>query len=698
MKPSVRFASLATLTAALLFGAVSGYFASKRPVRSGTITLSTLTAPVSVRYDDFGVPHITARNETDLYRALGYVHAQDRLFQMELARRLARGELAEVLGVSLVDTDRLFRTLRIRDWADAQAAQLNLQSPAAQSLTAYLDGVNQFVAHGATPVEFDLLGITKRPFTVADTLSVTGYLAYSFASAFKTEAPMSFVRDELGPEYLQAFDLAWHGKGVIPSQRPATGVASSRMNADTWSGLAQIARLSSDGITEAGLAQLTGSNAWVVAGTRTASGKPLLAGDPHISFANPAVWYEAHLSAPGFSLYGHFPNLVPAALLGLNERFAWSLTMFQNDDVDMVREAADAPLTERQTSIAVKGGASVPLTLRDGPHGPILNDAFPLLKNSRADSKTTAPTPPIALWWTLYAADNGLLDAMYAMNRADTRDKARAAASGIHAPGLNVVWANAQGDIAWWAAGRLPRRPSGVNPRFILDASKGEAEKPGWHPFTANPQEENPARGYIVSANHQPLPASGIEIPGYYAMAARAERLDGHLADPAQRWSIENTKALQLDSGNAYGPHTLSLFLPLLRAALSNGTGATTHDSALIEQLAAWDGRHELDQIAPTVLNQLLYEIPRAAMEDAIQYGKNRVQFGKPIADFQAIRFKIATLAAEIEAARQLTYFVSEEIDSRRRCDKEAGMAKWFASEMAERVTSEALQIHGGYG
>ena len=117
MKPSVRFASLATLTAALLFGAVSGYIASKRPVRSGTITLSTLTAPVSVRYDDFGVPHITARNEADLYRALGYVHAQDRLFQMELARRLARGELAEVLGATLVGTDRLFRPLRLPYWA-----------------------------------------------------------------------------------------------------------------------------------------------------------------------------------------------------------------------------------------------------------------------------------------------------------------------------------------------------------------------------------------------------------------------------------------------------------------------------------------------------------------------------------------------------------------------------------------------------
>lgn len=630
MNKAARFAILAAFAGAALFGAFHGYLSAKRPVRSGALPLQDLTAPVSVRYDDFGVPHINARNQADLYRALGYVHAQDRLFQMELARRLARGELAEVLGAALVDTDRLFRTLRIRDWADAQAAQLNLHSPAAQSLTAYLDGVNQFVAHGTTPIEFDLLGIPKRPFTVADTLSVTGYLAYSFASAFKTEAPMSYVRDELGPDYLKIFDLDWHGDGVIASQRPAhvatntakvsaqtpvTPANSSRLDAGTWAGLADIARLSSDGITEAGLAQLTGSNAWVLAGSRTASGKPLLAGDPHISFANPAVWYEAHLSAPGFTLYGHFPSLVPAALLGLNERFAWSLTMFQNDDIDMVREAADAPLSERHTHIAVKGAASVPLTLRDGPHGPILNDAFPLLQNGRSAAQ---PTTPIALWWTLYHADNSLLDAMYALNRADTRAKARAAVSTIHAPGLNVLWASADGDIAWWGAGKLPRRPAGVNPRFLLDASKGEAEKLGWHPFSANPQEENPARGYIVSANHQPLPASGIEIPGYYSIPARAERLDSQLADPGQRWTVEMTQSLQLDSGTAYAPRTLALLLPLLRAALSNGPGISSQDATLIEVLAEWDGRHELGLVAPTVFNQLLYEIPRAAMEDDV--------------------------------------------------------------------------------
>src|SRR5262249_16275547 len=130
------------------------YAVGKRPTRSGTLTLAHLSAPVAVRYDQFGVPHIEAQNEADLYRALGYVVAQDRLFEMEMMRRLARGELAEVLGDKLVDTDRLFRVLRIRDWADAQARTLDAKSPASQALAAYLDGVNQFQDQGPAPLEF----------------------------------------------------------------------------------------------------------------------------------------------------------------------------------------------------------------------------------------------------------------------------------------------------------------------------------------------------------------------------------------------------------------------------------------------------------------------------------------------------------------------------------------------------------------
>ena len=293
--------------------------------------------------------------------------------------RLDMKQLAEVLGPKLVDTDRLFRSLGIRQHADRYVQTLDRNSPSVKALQAYLDGINQFQASRPAPVEFDLLGIEKRPFTLEDTVSVAGYMAYSFAAAFRTEPVLTQVRDQLGADYLKVFDLDWHPGGAV----------AQRLGRDDWRALDSLARLSLQALEDAGLPQFEGSNAWAVAGSRTASGKPLLAGDPHIRFAAPAVWYEAQLSYPGFELYGHHQALNPYASLGHNRQFAWSLTMFQNDDLDLIAEKVnpDNPnqvwyqgewvdLQSEEQEIAVKGAAPVKLTLRRSPHGPIVNDAL----------------------------------------------------------------------------------------------------------------------------------------------------------------------------------------------------------------------------------------------------------------------------------------------------------------------------------
>ena len=601
-----RSLTLLTVAIAAVAAGATWYGHSKQPLRDGELRLANLQAPVSVRYDERGVPHIQAQNESDLYRALGFVHAQDRLFQMEMLRRLARGELAEVLGTKLVDTDRLFRTLGIREHADRYATTLDRNSPAVKALQAYLDGINQFQDNRPAPVEFDLLGIKKRPFTLEDTVSVAGYMAYSFAAAFRTEPVLTHVRDTLGADYLRVFDLDWHPGGAV----------GQRLGSDDWQALNSLAQLSQQALVEAGLPQFEGSNAWAVSGSRTASGKPLLAGDPHIRFAAPAVWYEAQLSYPGFELYGHHQALNPYASLGHNRQFAWSLTMFQNDDLDLIAEKAnpDNPnqvqingqwvdLQSREEIIQVKGAEPVRLTLRRSPHGPIINDAL----------GDKAGATPIAMWWAFLETENPILEAFYQLNRADSLDKARAAAEKIHAPGLNVIYANASGDIGWWAAGKLPQRPAGVNPSFILDGSNGEADKPAYLPFSANPQEENPARGYIISANFQPQSPSGVAIPGYYNLADRGERLNQRLAQPEVKWDLHNSQALQLDDGTGYGPRLLAPIINDLRAAAADDS-----EQALVEQLATWDGSHPLQSTAATLFNQLIYELANQAMRDEL--------------------------------------------------------------------------------
>jgi penicillin amidase len=603
---------VAVLILALLAG-LAGYLYSKQPTRQGQVELNGLQGSVTVRYDERGVPHIRAENEADLYRALGYVHAQDRLFQMEVLRRLSRGELAEVLGPKLVDTDKLFRSLRIRERADSYIAGLDHQSPAWKALEAYLDGINQYQDSHASPIEFDVLGIQKRPFTAEDTVSVAGFMAYSFAMAFRTEPLLTYIRDELGNDYLKVFDLDWQPKGVLAKGKTQP---SAPLAAVDWQGLGRIARLSQQALEEAGLPQFEGSNAWVVSGSRTKSGRALLAGDPHIRYSLPSVWYEAQLSAPGFELYGHHQALVPFAFLGHNLDFGWSLTMFQNDDLDLIAEKVNpenpnqvwfhdkwVDLITSEQQIAVKGQAPVTLTLRQSPHGPIINDML----------GTTVGKAPIAMWWGFLETPNPILDGFYQLNRADTLAKVRAAAAKVHAPGLNIVWANAKGDIGWWAAALLPKRPAGAKPAFILDGSTSLADKEGFYPFSANPQEENPARGYIVSANFQPVSPSGMEIPGYYNLADRGQQLDRQLSDKSQKWDLENTQKLQLGTTTAYGPRLLAPLLPVLREVVSD-----PEELKLVEQLAKWQGDYPLESTNATLFNQFLFNLADATFHEKL--------------------------------------------------------------------------------
>ena len=611
-----RLLTVLVLLVVLLVAGAGWYVYSKQPTRTGMVELQHLQGPVTVRYDERGVPHIRAENEPDLYRALGYVHAQDRLFQMEVLRRLARGELAEVLGPKLLDTDKLMRSLRIRERAETYFASLDQQSPAFIAMQAYLDGINQYQDSRARPVEFDVLGIPKRPFTAQDTISIAGYMAYSFAAAFRTEPLLTYVRDQLGANYLNVFDLDWQPKGVLASQQ---GGAARPLASVDWKDLNALARLSEQALAEHGLPQFEGSNAWVVAGSRTKSGKPLLAGDPHIRFSAPSVWYEAQLSAPGFDLYGHYQALMPFASLGLNHDFGWSITMFQNDDLDLIAEKVnpDNPnqvwyrgkwvdMTSSEQQIAVKGQAPVTLVLRQSPHGPIVNDAL----------GANVGKTPIAMWWGFLESPNPILEGFYQLNRADTLAKARSAAAKVQAPGLNIVWANAKGDIGWWAAAQLPKRPAGVRGGFILDGSTAEAEKDGFYPFSANPQEENPPRGYIVSANFQPVSPTGMDIPGYYNLADRGQQLNRQLGDKAVKWDLEASQKLQLGTTTGYGPRLLAPLLPVLREVVSDPA-----ELRLVEQLARWQGDYPLDSTSATLFNQFLFNLTDATMHDELGDG-----------------------------------------------------------------------------
>ena len=582
------------------------FIQQKLPQRSGEIKLEQLSEAVSVRYDERGVPHIQAATELDAYRALGYVHAQDRLFQMEMVRRLAQGQLSEVLGEKTVKIDRLFRTLRLHQHAKSYLTTLDPSSPAMQSLNAYLDGINQYQATRAKPLEFDLLGISPRPFTAEDTISVAGYLAYSFAAAFRTEPVLTYIRDELGEDYLRIFDLSTPSQGdaTYPEPSSTSTLSSSKLTANDWQGLNVLAQVSQAALFEHNLPQFEGSNAWVMAGSKTQSGKPLLAGDPHIGFSVPAVWYEAHLQTPSFELYGHFQALNPFALLGHNQAFGWSLTMFQNDDLDLIALPPNWDnLASHTELIAIKGQAPEELTLYSSDFGPIINAAL----------GEEMPDTPIAMWWAFLETENPILEAFYDFNRANTLDKARAAASKIHAPGLNLVWANALGDIAWWAAGKIPIRDASAQPAFILDSQTDAVKKYGFYPFSDNPQEENPERGYIVSANYLPASPNQVPLPGYYNLADRGEQLIKELSQPNKQWNTQNSQAVQLGEQSGYAPRLLKPLLGDLYASASS-----KEETLLINQLAKWPGNFPTNSYLPTMFTEFTYQLLIAIFLDEL--------------------------------------------------------------------------------
>ncbi len=563
--------------------------------RSGEVTAEALEQPVTVNYDQHGVPHIQAQNLDDMYFALGYVHAQDRLFQMESMRRLAKGELAEVFGPDLVATDKIFRTLGLARHARDYVARADKTTEAWRAFEQYLAGVNHYQNSAKLPVEFDLLGIEPRPFTTEDSISVAGYMAYSFAVAMRTEPLMTFVSDKLGEDYLDLFALD------RPAQAP-------QLQADT---LASLTRLGEHSVLPQSMSQFEGSNAWAISGSRTANGKPILESDPHIQFGVPGTWYEAHVTAGDFELYGHHLPLVPPAMLGHNRKFGWGITMFQNDDIDFYLERANPhnidqvwatdqwqDVVKVEETILVKGQAPEQLTVRITRNGPIINDIFPGFSDAQ----------PVSLWWTYTNTDNPMLEAFYGMNHASSIEEFQQAVQGIHAPGLNIMYADSSNHIGWWAAARIPKRPAHVQPWHILDGASGEDSPQGFYDFSFNPQSVDPENGFIVSANHRPQPQQGLMTPGYYNFDARAEKITKAL-NALEDASLDNQQPLQLDTASDYARDALKIMVQYLKS---------DHDAELIDQLQNWDGNFTKEAVAPSVFIEWQYQLSQLAFADEV--------------------------------------------------------------------------------
>ncbi len=609
---------------------VIGYFyiSGKEPTYEGSLNLKGLEAPVEVVFDDYGIPHIYAWQDKDAFTALGYLHAQDRLWQMELIRRIAPGRLSEVFGKDLVETDRFFKTLGINHYSVKSAEALKKrQSKELLYAEAYIAGINQFMESGFTPIEYDLVGLEKESFTLQDMYNVMGYMSFSFAIAHKTEPVISYMQ-ALPEEYLAAFELEVPKASTIIPSNPTIDTSYVSLSSAVNSIFDQLP-----------LAPFIGSNSWVVSPAKSASGQAVLSNDPHIGFSQPSVWYEAHISSPGFSYYGYHLAGTPFATLVHSEHIATGLTMFENDDLDFYRERVNpenenqywavdqwVDFETRQETIIVKDGENVSFTVRDSRHGPIMNDAV----------KTLANEAPVAAWWTYYQFDNYVFEATHKMAGAKSIDDVREAASMIHAPGLNVMFADKEGNIAWWAAGRLVKRPDHVNPKAILDGASGEDDPLGYYDFSENPQSENPSWGYVYSANNQSemnIADTTILYPGYYLHEGRAKRIV-HVMESKEKFSRQDLKELFMDNYNPIVANLAPKMVDLL-----SGRELTAAQQSFADALKNWDGKHEKESAGPPLYYAwVMYMFEHAMKDELVQLNP---ELGEDVfADFMSTHFR----------------------------------------------------------
>ncbi|UTA69234.1 penicillin acylase family protein [Emticicia sp. 21SJ11W-3] len=596
------------LVALLIIIVVAGvgiyiWLSTFKPNLNTELQLKGLKDKVEVIYDNYGVPHIYAQNEEDLFYAFGYVHAQDRLFQMELIRRLADGRLAELFGEKAVASDKFFRTLGLRkhaQWTIDSLVRKNPDAPFVKAAEAYVKGINQYMAQGKAPLEFTLAGISNTPFTLEDCYIISGYMGFTFAEAFRAEAIATYIHNKFGDTYLNDVWSQWpKGEPVIPVQQKDSAAKVAQTLASIANQLATIE-------TTAPFPPYHGSNGWVISGSKTKSGKPILSNDTHIAFAQPSVWYEAHLECPGFHFYGNFLAGTPFAALGHNQNGGWGLTMFENDDVDFFRERLNPQnpnqvwykdhwenLNTYQESIKVKGVQDIKITIKRSRHGTLMNDSF---------DKMAKEKDPIALWWVFNQFPSHLLQNFYDLAHARNAGEASKAVSTLAAPGLNFMWADTAGNIAWWAAGKLPRRPAHVNPMLILDGTTGKDDPLGWLDFSQNPQILNPARGVLYTANNQPADMGTGPVPGYYVPGNRAKRIEQLLFTDKKDWTPEEVRKVINDVTSTSYKSLLKDIIPIIFAENLSPLAKKS-----IEKLIPWDGAHQLNNVEPTIFYRFIY-------------------------------------------------------------------------------------------
>jgi penicillin amidase len=596
---------------ALLLVAAGGlylYLRSSLPQVSGRLVLAGPKAEIRIARDPVGVPAIVADDDEDAAFGLGFVHAQDRLFQMELMRRTGAGRLAEVFGEPVLPIDREMRVLGLYR---AAAAEIPLLSPEVdRAFAAYANGVNAFLAtrKGVLPPEFLLLRFAPEPWREADSLVWGKLIALQLEGNFRGELVRAGLARTVSPA-----DLA-----LLYPEYPKDGPTTLAALRPLYRRLA-LARL------DTALPQAAGpvyeSNNWVVDGRHSKSGKPLLANDPHLPLAAPGVWYLARLETPHRAIAGATAPGVPLVVIGHNDRIAWGFTTTTSDVEDLFIEKVDpgdpsryltpqgtAPFQVRRETIRVRGAAPTEIAVRATRHGPVLSD---LLPPGVAD-----PGTALALAATFLVPGDKSAQALWRIDRADDWPGFKAALEDFVGPPQNIVYADSGGTIGFIAPGSVPIRKSGDG-WMPMPGWTGEYDWQGFIPFAALPAATDPPSGRFVSANNKIVPE------GYPYFLSR----DWDLPNRALRIAalLDQTPIQTPQSSAAIEADTYSRMAARLVPLMTRIAPADRLARAAVGELRRWDFHMVRGAVAPLLFTAWLREFSRAVL-----YGR----FGEAIARY----------------------------------------------------------------
>jgi penicillin amidase len=569
------------LILAILLAVISFIFVkNNKPVYKGSISLEGLKEEVTVYFDTYGVPHIFADTEEDAYNALGYVHAQDRLWQMELIRRIAAGRLSELFGEELVKTDKLFRGMGLEASAVNTIQLTDSTSQTFLLAQAYLDGINSYIDEGKTPIEFKIIGVEKEHYTLKDIYNVYGYMAFSFAQAHKTDLLLTDLKEVLGKNYLLDLDLDISPKStLIKNSR-----GMKRMAAHVGTSINHI-------MDSLPVSPFVGSNSWVIGPQKTKNGKVIFANDPHIGFSQPSVWYQAHLITPQREMYGFHLALCPFPVLGHNYDYAYGITMFENDDIDFFDEDDQQVYKVRKETIKVKDDDDIIFEVKTGPHGPLMNGILEGMDEERK----------ISMDWIYVKMPSDLLDITYEMSHANSLVEFRDAVSKGNAPGLNMMYGDAKGNIAWFGVGQLYEREAGVHTKFVLDGANQIDDKRAYLDFEQNPQAINPSWHYVYSANNQPEEVNEKLYPGYYLPEDRAKRIVT-LIESNDVFTGAQVEEMINDVQSSVSPALVKIILDNISKVNLSET-----EKKAMEVLKLWNGDYRKELVAPTIYYKFIY-------------------------------------------------------------------------------------------